>query len=259
MEFGKREPKYDERTIMLSEFMDASFRAPSRYDFDKYRTEIPLNDWGSETQKCCVIASQANQLLRFGRVDQRMTLPLRKQDVVRRYKKIAGVEKAGDEKDIGLNVLSSLRYWHREGWNVQRKDYGIAAYGEIEPNEREFLRTAAYVLRGVHFGFWLPLAVANSFQNEAQWDYDGQTGDEWKPGSLGGTLAFSKAYDPSGFEVLAWGNTIKVSNDFIEKFCDEIWVVVENLDEYWVQVVLDTWKLQSRLELISKTKRREEG
>jgi len=234
MRYGKKEPQFDDRTIQFSKFMDPLFHAPTRHDFDKGRAEIPLSDWGSQNYNCDVIAAQANQLLRFGRVEERRTLPLHQRDVVNRYKRLSGSRKNHDEKDTGLTMLQAFHAW-RNGWTIHAKDYKIAMYGEIYPNEHDHLRTAIFVFRGVHFGFWLPKAVENEFR---KWDWHGENGEMWRAGGLGGTVGYCKAYVPGAYEVIVWGNPVWVTHAFVEKYCDECWISVETLD-YWAKAVLD--------------------
>lgn len=84
----------------------------------------------------------------------------------------------------------------------------------------------------------LPLAVKKL---GSVWDYDGQTGDEWKPGTLdgeNGALAYCKAYNRTSYELLLWGEQFQVSNRFVDHFSDEAWIAVELLD-YWGTQVLD--------------------
>jgi len=235
---GKLAPEYDERTIQLASYLDSTFHAPTKYDFDRSRAPFPFQDWGSTRTESDVIAAQANQILRLGRIDQRRTISISGSDITRRYRRLSKSRTNGDEKDIGVSALSAFKDW-RKGWKLRDKIYSLALYGEIEPNERDLLRTAIYVFRGVHFGLWLPKAVAG---NTNFWDYKGENGPNWKPGSWGGTMAYCKAYVPEGYELLLWGRHIFASNAFIEKFCDECWVAMETLD-YWSQQVLDMRKL----------------
>jgi hypothetical protein len=235
MKFGKKSAEFDERTISLSKYMDRDFHAPSRFDFDQNRAPIPISDWGSLNYKSDVIAAQANQLLRFGRIDERRTIPLTNQDVLRRYRRLSGSKKRDDENDTGLTMLQAFRDWHQYGWRMRDKVYRIALYGEIESRDRELLRTAVYVFRGVHFGFWLPSSVEIE---RKRWDWKGENGPNWKAGSLGGVVGYCKAYTPYHYEVIVGGDKIAVSNEFVEKYCDECWAAVESID-YWGKQVLD--------------------
>lgn len=253
MKYGKRAPEYDERTVQFANYMDPHFHAPVRYDFDKHRAEFPLASWGSDRYKCDVIASQANQLLRFGRLDEKRTIPIKNQHVVTRYKRLAHVHKSDDVHDQGLTALRAMKEW-RKGWNIYDKAYTISLYGEIDPSERDLLRTAIHVFKGVHFGFWLPREIEGNFHT---WRYTGEAGEKWRPGSLGGTLAYCKAYDLHSYEILAWGNSIRVSNEFVEKFCDECWVCIEALD-YWSQQVLDIERMFASFPELMATVKTEE-
>lgn len=219
---------------MFSRYLDTRFSAPSRFNFDKGRSEFPNTAWGSDQRKCCVLASQANQLLRMGRLDQRRTLPLDQKDVISRYRSLAKIKKWGDEGDIGMSALFAMKQWHRMGWNLNRKNYKIILYGEIEPNERDLLRTAIFLFRGAHIGLWLPRAV----QDKLVWDFNGETDEQWRAGSLGGILAYCNAYDQHGYEIMYAGQRIRASNEFVEHFSDECWVCLEAID-YWAAQVLD--------------------
>lgn len=137
---GKKPHVFDERTVVFSRFMSGAFRAPSKFDFDKGRAEIPVQTGGARVA-ADVAASMANQLLRFGRIDQRRTLQMRSADVTTRYRAIESKSGAGP----GITVLDAMKSWKLDGWKVKGKNYKISLYGEIEPNEHEFLRTAIYV------------------------------------------------------------------------------------------------------------------
>lgn len=231
---GKAEHVWDSETIQFSRYLDPNFTAPTRYSFDKVRSPFPLEDWGSSQRQCDVLASQANQLLRFGRLDQRRNIPLRGQDVIQRYRNLAGIRKWGDENDHGLSVWYAMKKWYQEGWDLGGKNYRTILYGEIEPNERALLRTAIYIFRGVHIGFWLPRTAPLM----TEWKYNGEMEDDWKPGSLGGILAYCNTYDQHGYEIMYGGQRIYVTNEFVERFSDECWICVESLD-YWARAVLD--------------------
>jgi hypothetical protein len=253
VKYGKREPEYDERTVQFARFMDPYFHAPVRWDFDKHRAEFPLETWGSDKYKCDVLASQANQLLRLGRLGEKRTISITSQNVVSRYRLLSKSRKNGDDLDKGLSVLQAMKAWRR-GWNVKERDYPISLYGEIDPAERDLLRTAIHIFKGVHFGFWLPREIEGNFR---AWHYNGDAGEKWRPGSLGGTLAYCKAYDIYSYEIIAWGTRIRVSNEFVEKYCDECWVCIEALD-YWSQQVLDIERMFATFPELMATVKTEE-
>jgi hypothetical protein len=248
---GKLEHVWDSRTIQFANFMTAPVRPPTRFDFDKGRTEFPQSSWGSNKNKCDVIASQANQLLRFGRIDEKRTIPLADKDVIRRYRTLARVSPG--QEGSGLSVLYAMKMWQQKGWTLRGKNYKIELYGEIDPRERELLRSAIYLFKGVHMGFWLPRAV----DGLGTWDYVNEVGEIWKPGSLGGTLAYCKAYNEKGYQLIYEGRSIFASNEFVEHFSDECWICIESID-YWVSQALDIEKLSVLLPDLSTPHGKEE-
>ena len=234
--YGKKPHVFDEKTVVFSRFMNTQFHAPTKFDFDKGRAEIPYLA-GSLKVPCDVTASMANQLIRFGRIDQRRTLNLRTQDITTRYRMIESRSDSGP----GITVLDAMKSWKKDGWNVKGKNYKISLYGEIEPNEHDLLRTAVYVFRGVHIGLMPPSA---SERLGYVWDYNEQRGDEWKPGKIG-VLGYCKAYDQDSYEIMMWGKRFRVSNRFVEHYSDEAWIAMDVLD-YWGSQVLDLHSLMTR-------------
>jgi hypothetical protein len=250
---GKLEHVWDARTIQFADFMRDPVPIPTTFDFDKGRTEFPLSAWGSERQKCDVVASQANQLLRFGRIEEKRTIPLESQDVIRRYRSLARVKKSGDENDIGLSALNAMKRWQKQGWMLKGRNHKILAYGELDPRERDLLRTAIYFFRGIHLGFWLTRATSML----TTWDFTGEIGEDWKAGTLGGCLAYCKAYNEFGYQILYQGKTIFVTNEFVDQFSDECWVCIEEID-YWIRQALDIEKLSVLLPALTTDFREEE-
>lgn len=249
---GKQDHVHDDRTLMLANFILPDTHVPTSYDFDKGKREIPVRMWGNDDWGDCVIAGQANQLLRLERIEQRRTIPLGDQDAIDRYKALTGSQAPGDANDNGLVVLDALRNWHHSGWISGSHNYTIDAYGELEPNDPLQLRMGVYLLHGVHFGFSLPDAAKVMTRNGV-WDYNGETGPEWEPGSWGGHLVFSKAYTKRGCKVLTWGEEVLVTDNFIKRYADEAWSVVDSLDAWKSKQTIDVPALTKKLrEITSK-------
>lgn len=248
VKLGKQEHKFDPRTLMLKRFMLPEIRVPGSYDFDHNRAAFPLPMWGNDEWGDCVIAGEANNLLRLERVEQRRTVKMTDQIAIDRYKALTGSQRPGDSKDEGLVVLDTMRNWKNHGWSFGGRNYKIEAYGELDPQERDQLRMAVYVFHGIHLGLALPIATQRMGH---VWDYNGQTGPEWRPGSWGGHLVYSKAFTHAGLEILTWGEKVLLTNEFIERFCDESWAVVDSLDSWRVKQTIDVDALKKQLQQIS--------
>lgn len=247
---GKQEYVPDPRTMMVARFLAPEIRAPVKHDFDKSRAPFPVRMWGNDDYGDCVIAGEANHLVRLERVEQRRTIALEDIDAINRYKNLTGTSSPGDANDRGLVIIDSMRNWRNNGWQTPYVDrsYKIAAYGELDPHDGDQLRRANYALHGIHLGFWLPRAAQHMGN---VWDYNGESTPEWKPGSWGGHLVYSKAYDKDTIEVLSWGMKIKVTTSFIDRYCDEAWAVVDNFDSWRVKQTIDVEAMKAKLSQIS--------
>jgi hypothetical protein len=233
---------------MVMKFFLPDIRVPASYDFDKNKTPIALLRWGNDKWGDCVIAGEANHLLRLERIEQRRTVRMTDDTAVERYKALTGAQVPGDDKDEGLVVLDAMRDWRNSGWTINNRNYTIAAYGELKPGDRQQLRMASYTLHGVHLGFSLPISTQKM---GSVWDYTGQSGSEWRPGSWGGHLVFSKRFTADGLEILTWGEKVFVTNEFIEKYCDEAWAVVDSFDSWRIKQTIDVNKLIQQISEIS--------
>jgi|SRR3989304_2882336 len=258
---GKLEYKYDERTLQISEFIDPEFWFPPSYDFDKDRRSFPVTSWGNTLWGNCVIASRANHLLRLERIEQRRTVKLKDYHVIDKYKELTGSLNPGDTFDQGLVVLDTLKDWRNNGWHLdlirkhlsQHKIYKIAAFGELNPLDKVQLRRACFYLFGIQMGFWLPLS-AQTQTSQGYWDIV-ESSPYSKPGSWGGHLVYAKKYDTDNFYVLTWGKEIRVTNAFIEKYCDEAWAIVDDFDFWRDKPTIQVDKMIKYLTNIGATKR----
>lgn len=249
LRLGKQEAKYDQRTLSLATFM-APPAVPSSFDFDKTRASFPLHAWGNDAWGNCVKVGQANQLVRLERLEQRRTLKLTEELVVEAYKDEvqrefgSRPEHAGDAYDSGLYVLDNLKNWRAIGWPLDftktpndTRTYSIAAFGELIPVDWEQIKAGIYLLHGVQLGLSLPMGIQGNY---TYWDYPATNGDEkWRPGSWGGHLVYAKAYDGDDLEILTWGMKVKVSREFIAKYCDEAYAIVDNFDAWRKSKSLD--------------------
>lgn len=250
---GKQGYVHDDRTVMLARFAKAGIWVPDKYDFDKGRAKFPVRMWGNNAWGDCVIAGRCNHLLRLERIEQRRTIALYDDDAVNEYKRMTGAEQPEDANDTGLVVLDAMREWKNTGMPTDgrkgiraARNFTIAAYGELEPQDHQQLKMGVYAMHGIHMGFWLPVA-AQRMTGNGVWDYNGEAGGEWQPGSWGGHLVYSKAYDKDGVEILTWGQKVKVTWNFIDKYCDEAWAVVDSFDTWRTKQIIDVAALIKKL------------
>jgi len=250
MKLGKKAHKYDPRTLPLAEFLADDIRVPDRFDFDSNRLPITARPWGAHTWRNCVVVAQANHILRLERIRKRQTLTIRANMCVNRYKQLSGSKFQGDMRDKGLVVLDAMIDWRTNGFPLGNFTHSIDAFGELDPNDLMQLRRTCYALSGIHIGFWLPKAVHQ--MKFGVWEYKGETGLAWKAGSYGGHLAYSKSYNPYGFEIISDGKEVFVTNEFVKRYCDEAWGVVDDFSSARAKQVVDTDGLFQRITQVTR-------
>jgi hypothetical protein len=233
VKLGKQPYQHDERTLMLAKFMPTDIRVPADFDFDAGRKPQTPHMWGNDSFGDCVIAGEANEILRLERVEAWQTPQLTDEDAINRYMHLTGCKEPGDANDTGLEIVAAHRDWRNNGFMIAYKGrtYKIDAYGEIDPSDHELVRLTTFLLHGTQWGFWLPLA-AQDMTGKGKWDYNGETGADWKPGSWGGHCVYAKKFSPNSIFVETWEMEVEVTNRFIDKYADEAWGVVDNLDPW---------------------------
>lgn len=245
MRLGKQEPKHDARTLKMASFLDLdALVSPPTFDFDKGRVAFPLKVWGNDAYRDCVFASQTNHLLRMERLETRHTVKMVDEDVIRTYQTLTGCRQPNDENDQGYNMLDGFNWWRHDGWTVHGHNYKIDAFGELDPSNLNQLRLGTWLFHGIEFGFAMP--------NSARWQtqqrvWDVATGPDSRPGSWGGHAVYGAKYTPKGWMVKTWGEDVFVTNEFIQTYCDEVWVVVDALDEWRKHPGFDVQALEAKL------------
>ena len=245
MRLGKKEHRYDERTLRLVAEgvfdVPLDVKIPQSWDFDAKRSKLPLGLWGNDEYGDCVIVGRGNQLVRNERVETRKTIPLTTEMVVAEYKRLTGTITAGDPNDRGLVVLDALKDWYA-GWELPiykgGRTYGIQAYGELDKYDREQLRAAMYLLNGIQLGIGLPRTAYDQLRRGQAWDDTGTDVPGAQPWSWGGHLVYAKKFDEGGITCITWGVEVYMTNRFIERYCDEVWAVVDKLNSAgrWIDV-----------------------
>lgn len=234
LRLGKLEHQEDERTLRMGAFF-GDIEYPNTFDFDKGRAKFPVSSWGNDEWGNCVIAAQAEYSLRAERVEHRRTVPINSWDVVMEYRRQTDAINPGDARDNGLVVLQAMRQWRNHGWLFRISATGeprvhrIAAYGELNARDRSQLRAAIYLLHGAPLGLWLPLSAQGQVSTGV-WDVVEGNAPSVQPGSWGGHMVFAKRYDQDNIYVKTWGRELRVTNRFIEAYCDEAWACVDDLD-----------------------------
>lgn len=229
----------DTRTLHLDKVVNSDIQAPVSWDFDSGRKPFVSHMWGNDDYGDCECAGRANYLLRLQRLQTKTTPNITDDDVIALYKMITGCQEAGDNNDTGMSTITNLSQW-RQGWNITKdwekdkssdRDFEIAAYGYIDPSQGQFIRLCAFLFSGVLLGANMPL-TAQAQTPSGVWDVDPSAGADAEPGSWGGHCIYAKRYDADNIYVITWGQQIRVTNAWFDKYVSEAYSVIDSLDAW---------------------------
>ena len=236
---GKAPAKRDARNLMLATILKALPPVPAEYDFDLKHPGIATPMYANDTYGDCVIAGRAHQSLRFERIEQGADVTIKDQDVLREY-----MEETGGE-DSGLIVLDSLKAWRKVGWRFGRHKYNVAAFAEVHRSDHDEVRAAIYLLTGAGIGLSVPKSAQAQIQSGKPWDVVG--GPAAKPGSWGGHYVYLSGYTETGPVCVTWGRKQQMTWAFLQKYCDELYAIVDNKDRFVRGSPVDVAKLEQYL------------
>jgi hypothetical protein len=200
------------------------------------------------------MVGRANQTLAFEDDELNQVIPISTDDVLKEYWKEQGYNscifkkkpKPGGIFDNGLVVLNSLNLWRKNGWIAAGHKYRIYAFAAVDVFNHPLVKTGNFLLNGLLFGISLPLTAQD--QVGKVWEVVNGPGNE--PNSWGGHLVFNKDYPDGQPNVITWGNNQEMTWGFAEKYCDEVYAVVDDKDSK--SSVLDITLLKSYLDACCK-------
>ncbi len=245
---GKAPAKRDDRTFRMAALLKELPAVPAEWDFDLAHNEfhIPLPMFANDLYGNCVIAGRAHQTLRFETIEQKKIVRVTDKDVLREYWREEGG--AGPDFDQGLVVLDSLKYWRKYGWKAGLKKYSIHAFAQVDKKNRSEVRAAIYLLSGAGAGLALPLSAKAQIDAGKPWDVVSGAGG--KPDSWGGHYVFLSGYTAKGPVCVTWGRKQQMTWAFVEKYCDEMYGIVDNKDRFLKRSPIDVEKLEYYLSVL---------
>jgi hypothetical protein len=220
--FGKRPARRDVRTIAFRDLVARAPRLPDQYDFDADHVAMPTPMFANDRWGDCVIAGRAHHTLRFEYLEQHRVLPISDRDVLREWRR----ENGGT--DDGLVVLDSLKAWRRPGWRVGRDTYRIEAFAEVRPADHDEVRRAIVMQVGVGIGLTLPYDAISRFNAGRVWDVT--PGPAGEPDPFSGHYVLCPGYTAEGPVCVTWGRRQPMTWAFLDRYCDEAYVIVDARD-----------------------------
>lgn len=233
--FGKAPATYDDRDLKLANVRLAGDPLPEEYDFDDEH-EIPIHTYQNPPQNNCVIAGRAHQTLRFELAEQKVLINITDEDVEREFKK----QTTGGNTDI--DVRPSLDLWRTRGWEAAGQHFKIKAFSKIDPIDPEEVKHMIYIKLGVGLGFQLPESAIIQFKDGQPWEATRERA------AAHYHYVYVPGYTKDGPVCITWGRKQQMSWAFVNKYCDEAWTIVDDIDTPEKKRTLDEEKINKFLE-----------
>lgn len=235
---GRIAPKASKNALMFSDFVKY-LDVPKKTNFWARRTPIPLRTFGNDQVGDCTRAKQAVAAMRMERLEQKKTIDITDEEVMRVYKEMC-IRVYGSDADEGAYEEDALDCWRRQEYtfkDVKGNPYTIDAYLRIDPKNQTQVKAGLALsgAKGIAVCFNLPEAFS-SIEPPDVWDIpEGQplTG-EWQPGSWGGHSMWVHDYNEVGVEVdHTWGlKPQRVSWAAVAAYMDEAHLVIDSVNAW---------------------------
>lgn len=239
--FGKAPAKHDDRNLKLTDILRAAdivlaeHPLPSEYDFDD-KHKIPTPQFRNPPDDNCVIAARAHQTLRFEMAEQKALINITDEDVTAEFEKQTGRE----NKDI--ETLESLKLWRTRGWDAAGQHFKIKAFAQIDQDNQQQMQSMIYINLGVGLGFFLPESAKTEFKAGQPWEV---TRERAGPN---GHYVYVSGYTKDGPVCVTWGRKQRMSWAFVNKYCDEAYVIIDDINTPEKRRTLDEGKINKFLE-----------
>ncbi len=234
---GKLEVKHDRRNLMAAHYMAATY--PPEYDFMKGRRDIPARTFGNTSYGCCTLASQANALARFERLEQRRTILIPDQTVISNYLEMTG------GADEGWYELDAIKRWRTIGFPASAtRRYTIDGFAQITPQSIDQMKAALWNFKVIKVCFGLPASWSTI--DPPTYAVDG-VGGVWDVGDDSPTFGFGSwgfhsmmadGYNSEGIWIgHTWYHGTKTARQFVTwaavvKYADEAYSIVDSFNAW---------------------------
>ena len=245
--FGKMPKVVSSKTLRIADVLKALPPIPKAWISD-CAIGMLIDDrmFGNDEWGNCVIAERAHHTLRLEYSEQKKLINISDNDVLNEYWKEGGATPSNPHPDNGLDMLSSLKSW-RIGWRLDDKIYNIYAFGEINPLNHKEAMACAYLLNGADMGIMVPFSAIKQFEEMKTWDVVNPDG-----GLVSGHCIHICGFNPQGMICVTWGRKVQMTWNFIDRYCDELYGVVDNKDIWLPHSAVDVRKLNEYLKEVCK-------
>lgn len=131
------------------------------------------------------------------------------------YKAISGYN-GTPATDVGATLQDALNYARKTGI----LGYKPVAFAQIDATDVQLIQNCIASFGAVYTGFNFPGSAMDQFNAGKPWSYVPRSRIE------GGHCVPLMAFDPTYVTVVTWGETQKMTYDFMARYFDEMWVAI---------------------------------
>jgi hypothetical protein len=251
---GKLPAKSSLRQLHFAHFVKAPPPPPAFSNFWSLRSPFNARSYNNKLVGCCTRASQAVAATRMERIEQRRSISIPTDEVLRVYYAMTSRLYGGG--DTGAYETDALSEWRKPDLtfrDTSGRPHTIDAFLRINHTDvTEVKRAIAFSgVHGIKACFALPWAWSHADLPASVWDIDADKraliGD-WLPGSWGGHSVYCNDYDSFGPRIVhTWYDGGREVNYGLQKiswraflaYADEAYIVVDSLNSWRRQGLLD--------------------
>jgi hypothetical protein len=210
---GKKPVRHDPRTFKLARYLGALPPIPAAID---WTGKVPL--WGmmmNDQVGDCTCASAGHLDMLWTSQASQEFIPA-DADILAAYTAITGYNPADPNTDQGADELSVLNYWRNTGIAGRK----IQAYAQVTLSNVDQVKAAIAFFGGLYAGVNLPQSAMDATVSGLNWSNVTDTNIQ------GGHAIPIVAYDASGLTCVTWGQSQRMTWEWLAKYGDEAYVVL---------------------------------
>jgi hypothetical protein len=236
---GKAPTKGHPKLLNFADFLRQEVEIPAASNYWKRKAKFPKRHFGNVLKGSCTRSSQAQNIMRLERKEQRRNVIITDDEVLRVYEEMTCRHYGCG--DTGAYELDALSEWRKPDLTIRDtkgRPYTIDAFTAINHRSIEQMKKAIWLGggNGVKVCFNLPWAWAGIEDEQMIWDVeDGleMVGD-WMPGSWGGHSMYGYDFDPNWLYLThTWDCPDgKISWRAFAAYCDEAYFVIDSINAW---------------------------
>lgn len=217
---GKNAPKWDPRTLKLTDFVNLSTlpQVPAAFDWSM-KNGVPLvyPMLGNDKYGDCVFASACHEIGTWtGQTGTEYVAS--EQNALEAYQAFTGFDPETGDNDNGANMLDTAMCWRTQ----PIAGHTIAAFASVDLKRPDLVAAACNLFGGLWTGWALPTA----WQGADEWTTGPSVSGQWTPGSWGGHAVHLALISPAMLGVKTWASNMPVTLAAFSTYCEEAYALI---------------------------------